>query len=168
MFRIGACGRCISPVLRLPDKPSLVVLPLQPESGDAEQEDFAQQASSRTSATALARSSALFVIARNCPFASPRATKSNMRQVGRELGVRYVVEGSVRRAGRRVRVTGHWSLPTPATTSGRTGSSTATLATYSALQGPRHRKCAGGADRTSNGRRSCSRRGEADRRRGYL
>jgi adenylate cyclase len=103
VFRIGPPGAA-APVLPLPDKPSLVVLPFQNMSGDAEQEYFADGVVEDIT-TALARSSALFVIARNSAFAY-KGRRVDVRQVGRELGVRYVVEGSVRRAGGRVRITG--------------------------------------------------------------
>ena len=88
----------------LPDKPSLVVLPFQNMSGDPEQEYFADGMVEEIT-TALSRIRSLFVIARNSAFTyNGRAV--DVRQVGRELGVRYVLEGSVRKAGSRVRISG--------------------------------------------------------------
>ncbi len=91
------------PALALPDKPSLAVLPFQNMSGEAEQEYFADGVVEDI-ITALSRTGWLFVIARNSSFAY-KGTSPDIRQVGRELGVRYVLEGSVRRAGGRVRIT---------------------------------------------------------------
>jgi len=86
-----------------PDKPSLAVLPLTNMSGDPEQE-FVSDGLAEDVITALSRYPSLFVIARNSSFTyKDRAV--NVKQVGRELGVRYVLEGSVRKAGNRVRVT---------------------------------------------------------------
>jgi adenylate cyclase len=90
--------------LPLPDKPSLVVLPFQNMSGDPEQEYFADGMVEEIT-TALSRVRSLFVIARNSAF-TYKGRAVDVRQVGRELGVRYVVEGSVRKAGSRVRITG--------------------------------------------------------------
>jgi adenylate cyclase len=92
------------PALPLPDKPSLVVLPFQNMSGDPEQEYFADGMVEEIT-TALSRIRSLFVIARNSAF-TYRGRAVDVRQVGRELGVRYVLEGSVRKAGSRVRITG--------------------------------------------------------------
>jgi TolB-like protein len=93
-----------SPLPVLPDKPSLVVLPFQNMSGDPEQDYFVDGLVEDIT-TSLCCIRSLFVIARNSAFAyKGRAT--DVRQVGRELGVRYVMEGSVRRAGNRVRITG--------------------------------------------------------------
>jgi adenylate cyclase len=92
------------PALPLPDKPSLAVLPFDNLSGDPEQGYFADGIVEDIT-TALARVSGLFVIARNSSFAY-RGKPVDVRQVGRELGVRYVLEGSVRKAGERVRITG--------------------------------------------------------------
>ncbi len=87
----------------LPDKPSVVVLPFSNMSGDAEQEYFADGITEELTA-ALATSPSLFVISRNSAFSyKGRAVK--IEEIGRELGVRYAVEGSVRKAGDRVRVT---------------------------------------------------------------
>jgi adenylate cyclase len=89
--------------LPLPEKPSLVVLPFQNMSGDPEQEYFADGVVEDIT-TALSRTSWLFVIARNSAFTF-KGRAVDVRQVGRELGVRYVLEGSVRRSGGRVRIT---------------------------------------------------------------
>jgi len=92
------------PALPLPDKPSLVVLPFANMSGDAEQEYFADGMVEEIT-TALSRSRSLFVIARNSAF-TYKGRSVDIKQVGRELGVRYVLEGSVRKSGNRVRITG--------------------------------------------------------------
>jgi len=89
--------------LPLPDKPSIAVLPFANLSGDPEQEYFADGMVEEI-ITALSRIRWLFVIARNSSFAY-KGKSPDLRQVGRELGVRYVVEGSVRKAGGRVRIT---------------------------------------------------------------
>jgi adenylate cyclase len=89
--------------LSLPEKPSIAVLPFDNMSGDAEQEFFAD-GMAEDIITALARMRNFFVIARNSSF-SYRGKATDIRQVGRELGVRYVLEGSVRRVGPRVRIT---------------------------------------------------------------
>jgi TolB-like protein/cytochrome c-type biogenesis protein CcmH/NrfG len=91
-------------VLPLPDKPSIAVLPFVNMSGDPEQEYFADGIVEDI-LTGLARLRWLFVIARNSSF-SYKGRNVDVRQVGRELGVRYVLEGSVRRGGNRVRITG--------------------------------------------------------------
>ncbi len=88
----------------LPDKPSIAVLPFQNMSVDAEQE-FLADGVAEDIITALSRLRWLFVIARNSTFAYKGASP-DVREVARELGVRYVLEGSVRRSGDRVRVTG--------------------------------------------------------------
>ena len=90
--------------LALPDKPSIAVLPFQNMSGDPEQEYFAD-GMVEDILTALSRTKALFVIARNSSFFY-KGKAPDTRQVGRELGVRYVLEGSVRKTGNRVRITG--------------------------------------------------------------
>jgi TolB-like protein/Tfp pilus assembly protein PilF len=97
-------GRMAEPAPALPDKPSIAVLPFQNMSGDPEQEYFAD-GMVEDIITALSRTKALFVIARNSSFAY-KGKSPDVRQVGRELGVRYVLEGSVRKAGNRVRITG--------------------------------------------------------------
>src|SRR6185503_13809926 len=92
------------PQLPLPDKPSIAVLPFQNLSGDPEQEYFADGMVEEI-ITALSRFHWLFVIARTSTFAYKSRTV-DVRQVSRELGVRYVLEGSVRQAGNRVRIAG--------------------------------------------------------------
>jgi TolB-like protein/class 3 adenylate cyclase/tetratricopeptide (TPR) repeat protein len=90
--------------LPLPEKPSIAVLPFQNMSGDPEQEYFAD-GMVEDIITALSRFKSLFVIARNSSF-TYKGKVINIKQVGRDLGVRYVLEGSVRKAGGRVRITG--------------------------------------------------------------
>jgi adenylate cyclase len=90
--------------LPLPDKPSIAVLPFQNMSGDPEQEYFVDGLVEDI-ITALSRFKSLFVIARNSSF-TYKGHVVDIKQVGRELGVRYVLEGSVRKAGGRVRITG--------------------------------------------------------------
>ncbi|RZN09112.1 transcriptional regulator [Bradyrhizobium genosp. SA-3] len=90
-------------LLSLPDKPSIAVLPFQNMSGDPEQEYFAD-GMVEDIITALSRFKWLFVIARNSTF-TYKGRSVDIRQVGRELGVRYVLEGSVRRVADRVRIT---------------------------------------------------------------
>src|SRR5271167_2641196 len=89
--------------LPLPDKPSIAVLPFQNMSGDPEQEYFADGMVEEI-ITALSRIRWLFVIARNSTF-TYKGQAVDVKQVGRELGVRYVLEGSVRKGGGRVRIT---------------------------------------------------------------
>ncbi len=98
--RLGALERL---ALALPEKPSLAVLPFQNMSGDPEQEYFVDGLVEDIT-TALSRTGWLFVIARNSAFTF-KGRAVDVRQVGRELGVRYVLEGSVRRSGGRVRIT---------------------------------------------------------------
>ena len=90
--------------LALPDKPSIAVLPFQNMSGDPEQEYFAD-GMVEDIITELSRFKGLFVIARNSSF-TYKGKPADIKQVGRELGVRYVLEGSVRKSGQRVRITG--------------------------------------------------------------
>jgi TolB-like protein len=92
-----------TPALALPDKPSIAVLPFANMSGDPEQEYFADGMVEEI-ITALSRIRWLFVIARNSSF-TYKGQAIDVKQVGRELGVRYVLEGSVRKAGGRVRIT---------------------------------------------------------------
>jgi TolB-like protein/class 3 adenylate cyclase len=92
------------PALALPDKPSLAVLPFQNLTGDAEQEYFVDGMVEEIT-TAIARLPWLFVIARNSAF-TYKGRAVDVKQVAQELGVRYVLEGSVRKAGNRVRITG--------------------------------------------------------------
>ncbi|TIU31373.1 MAG: CadC-family transcriptional regulator, partial [Mesorhizobium sp.] len=87
-----------------PDKPSIAVLPFQNMSGDPEQEYFGDGIAEDI-ITALSKLRGFFVIARNSSFAY-KGKAPDIRQVTRELGVRYVLEGSVRKAGERLRVTG--------------------------------------------------------------
>src|SRR6516165_3345753 len=104
---LGASSRAALPVgapLPLPDKPSLVVLPFQNMTGDAEQEYFVDGMVEEIT-TAIARLPWLFVIARNSAF-TYKGKAVDVKQVAQELGVRYVLEGSVRKAGNRVRITG--------------------------------------------------------------
>ena len=89
--------------LPLPDKPSIAVLPFQNMSGDPEQEYFAD-GMVEDIITALSRFKSLFVIARNSSF-TYKGRAVDIKQVGRELGVRYVLEGSVRKGGNRMRIT---------------------------------------------------------------
>jgi len=98
-----------SPVARsqplpLPDKPSIAVLPFQNMSGDPNQEYFADGIVEDI-ITALSRFKSLFVISRNSSF-TYKGKVVEIKQVGRELGVRYILEGSVRKAGGQVRITG--------------------------------------------------------------
>jgi TolB-like protein len=99
-------GEAASPAaaLALPDKPSIAVLPFQNMSGDPEQEYFVDGMVEEI-ITALSRIRWLFVIARNSSF-TYKGQAVDVKQVGRELGVRYVLEGSVRKSGNRVRITG--------------------------------------------------------------
>src|SRR6201993_327326 len=101
---LGASSRAALPPLSLPDKPSLAVLPFQNMTGDAEQEYFVDGMVEEIT-TAIARLPWLFVIARNSAF-TYKGKAIDVKQVARELGVRYVLEGSVRKAGNRVRITG--------------------------------------------------------------
>jgi adenylate cyclase len=108
-YRIGASatvpiGTNESAPLPLPDKPSIAVLPFTNMSGDPEQEYFAD-GMVEDIISGLSRIGWLFVIARNSSFTYKGKTV-DVKQVGRELGVRYVLEGSVRKGGSRVRITG--------------------------------------------------------------
>src|ERR1700704_6136000 len=94
----------MAPALMLPDKPSIVVLPFQNLSGDPEQDYFADGVVEDI-ISALSHKRWLFVIARNSSFTYKGRTV-DVKQVGRELGVRYVLEGSVRKSVNRVRITG--------------------------------------------------------------
>lgn len=93
-------GPALPPVA---EKPSLVVLPFQNMSGDVEQEYFVDGMVEDIT-TALSRIGGLFVIARNSAF-TYKGRAVNVQQVGRDLAVRYVLEGSVRKSGNRVRIT---------------------------------------------------------------
>jgi adenylate cyclase len=107
--RDNAAGPAEEPVpaspqpLALPDEPSIAVLPFANMSGDSEQEYFADGMVEEI-ITALSRIRWLFVIARNSTF-TYKGQAVDVKRVGRELGVRYVLEGSVRKAGQRVRIT---------------------------------------------------------------
>jgi TolB-like protein len=106
VFRVRLSGTATSarPALALPDKPSMAVLPFQNMSGDPEQEYFTD-GMVEDIISGLSRIGWLFVIARNSSF-TYKGKSVDVRQVGRELGIRYVLEGSVRKAGARVRITG--------------------------------------------------------------
>jgi adenylate cyclase len=93
----------VQPALPLPDKPSVAVLPFTNMSADPEQEFFADGIAEDV-ITALSRYPSLFVIARNSSF-TYKGRAVDVKTVGRELGVRYVLEGSLRKAGNRIRVT---------------------------------------------------------------
>ena len=111
VYRVGDRDAPLEPLLlgppsplTLPDKPSIAVLPFQNMSGDPEQEYFADGMVEEIT-TALSRIPWLFVIARNSSF-TYKGRPVDVKQVGCELGVRYVLEGSVRKAADRVRITG--------------------------------------------------------------
>jgi adenylate cyclase len=99
----GEASAAIAPAPPLPDKPSIAVLPFANMSGDPAQEYFADGMVEEI-ITALSRIRWLFVIARNSSF-TYKGQAADVKRVGRELGVRYVLEGSVRNAGSRVRIT---------------------------------------------------------------
>src|SRR5947209_4513027 len=107
VYRVREAGTAANapalPVLPLPDKPSIAVLPFANMSGDPEQEYFVDGMVEEI-ITALSQIRWLFVIARNSTF-TYKGQAVDVKQVGRELGVRYVLEGSVRKAGNRVRIT---------------------------------------------------------------
>jgi adenylate cyclase len=100
---IGGTAAPQAAALALPDKPSIAVLPFQNMSRDPEQDYFADGIVEDI-ITAMSRFSSLFVIARNSSF-TYKGKHVDIKQVGRELGVRYVLEGSVRKSGDRLRVT---------------------------------------------------------------
>ncbi|MFL6582209.1 MAG: adenylate/guanylate cyclase domain-containing protein [Burkholderiales bacterium] len=107
-FRVRSIGDVAaaeptSPRLALPDKPSIAVLPFDNMSGDPEQEFFADGVVEAITAT-LSRIRSFFVIARNSAFVY-KGKAVDVQQVGRDLGVRYVLEGSVQKSGNRVRIT---------------------------------------------------------------
>ena len=104
VYHVRFGGAAAKPAPALPDKPSIAVLPFNNMSGDPEQEYFADGMVEEI-ITALSRTGWLFVIARNSSF-TYKGRAVDVRQVGRELGVRYVLEGGVRKAGKRVRITG--------------------------------------------------------------
>ena len=101
--RLGAPSTSpVRPALTLPNKPSIAVLPFQNFSGDQEQEFFSD-GMAEDIITALSKLRSFFVIARNSTFAY-KGKSPDVRQVARDLGVRYVLEGSVRKAGDRIRI----------------------------------------------------------------
>jgi TolB-like protein len=102
--RLGSGAVAQRPALALPNKPSIAVLAFQNLSADPEQEYFADGIVEDI-ITALSRLRWLFVIARNSSF-TYKGRAVDVKQVGRELGVRYVLEGSVRKASARIRITG--------------------------------------------------------------
>jgi len=105
VYRVPITGNTVARMpLLAPNKPSLAVLPFQNMSGDPEQDYFADGIVEEIT-TAIARLPWLFVIARNSSF-TYKGRAVDVKQVARELGVRYVLEGSVRKAGNRVRLTG--------------------------------------------------------------
>ncbi len=104
VYSVAVRSQTPAATLQLPEKPSIAVLPFENMSGDVEQEYFADGIAEDI-ITALSRFQWFFVIARNSSF-SYKGTSPDIRQVARELGVRYVLEGSVRRGGNRVRITG--------------------------------------------------------------
>ena len=97
-------ARPVAPALALPDRPSIAVLPFLNRSGDPPQDYFVDGVVEDI-ISALSRISWLFVIARNSSF-TYKGKAVDVKQVGRELGVRYVLEGSLRKAANRVRITG--------------------------------------------------------------
>jgi adenylate cyclase len=108
VYRIGSSQAPVEPAtpptaLPFPDKPSIAVLPFANMSGDPEQEYFADGMVEEI-ITALARYPSLFVIARNSSF-TYKGRAVDVKLVGRELGVRYVLQGGLRKAGNRIRVT---------------------------------------------------------------
>ena len=112
-LRMNASGSAAAPIeppvestqaLALPDKPSIAVLPFENMSGDPEQEYFADGMVEEIT-TALSRFKWLFVIARNSSFTF-KGQAVDVKEIGRRLGVRYVLEGSVRKASGKVRITG--------------------------------------------------------------
>jgi len=100
----SALTESLSAALTLPDKPSIAVLPFENMSGDPEQEYFADGMVEEI-ITALSRFRSLFVIARNSSFAF-KGKAIDIKEVGHKLGVRYILEGAVRKAAGKVRITG--------------------------------------------------------------
>jgi adenylate cyclase len=107
VFRIASPDRAAGPQQAagpaVPDKPSIAVLPFANMSGDAEQEYFSDGITEDL-ITDLSKVSGLFVIARNSSFVY-KARSAKVQEIGRDLGVRFVLEGSIRKAGNRVRIT---------------------------------------------------------------
>ena len=104
VYNVSVAPAKQKPSLPLPSKPSIAVLPFQNMSGDPEQEYFADGVVEEI-ITALSRFRQLFVIARNSTF-TYKGRAVDVKQVGREVGVRYVLEGSVRKSANKVRITG--------------------------------------------------------------
>jgi TolB-like protein len=105
VYHVRLDGRAVQPpATTAPERPSIAVLPFANMSGDPEQEYFADGIVEEM-ITALSRMRWLFVIARNSSFVY-KGRAVDVKQIGRELGVRYVLEGSVRKAGNKVRITG--------------------------------------------------------------
>jgi len=102
-IRLNGASPAAPPAPALPDKPSIAVLPFANMSGDPEQEYFAD-GMTEDLITDLSKISALFVIARNSSFAY-KGRSVKVQEIGRDLGVRFVLEGSIRKAGNRVRIT---------------------------------------------------------------
>ena len=102
-IRLNCVAPARAPALALPDKPSIAVLPFQNMSGDPEQ-DYFTDGMVDDIISGLSRINWLFVIARNSTF-TYKGRAVDVKQVGRELGVRYVLEGSVRKIADRVRIT---------------------------------------------------------------
>ena len=101
--RLDGSAPAAAPSPALPDKPSIAVLPFANMSGDPEQEFFAD-GMTEDLITDLSKISGLFVIARNSSF-SYKGRSVKVQEIGRDLGVRFVLEGSIRKAGNRVRIT---------------------------------------------------------------
>ena len=133
----------MAPALTLPDRPSIAVLPFLNLSGDPEQDYFVDGVVEDIIA-ALSRMSWLFVIARNSSF-TYKGRAVDVKQVGRELGVRYILEGSLRQAANRVRITGQL---VDATTGHQS------LVGALRRQDRRHLRAAGPADREMSSARS--------------
>ena len=104
VYDVRLDGAATRPALSVPDRPSIAVLPFQNMSGESEQ-DYFTDGMVEDIITGLSRIKWLFVIARNSTF-TYKGRAVDVKQVGRELGVRYVLEGSVRKAADRVRITG--------------------------------------------------------------
>ena len=148
----------------VPDKPSIAVLPFANMSGDAEQEYFSDGITEDL-ITDLSKVSALFVIARNSSFTyKGRAVK--VQEIGRELGVRFVLEGSIRKAGNRVRITAPArSMPRAAAICGPTGStaiSTDIFATQDEVVAEDRRARWRSSSRTVEAAAACAARGTSN------
>ena len=106
--RSGASAPQVQAPTPSDDRPSIAVLPFQNMSGDAEQ-DYFSDGVAEDIITALSRFNSLLVMARNTSFAY-KGRAFDIKRIGKELGVRYVLEGSVRRSGNRLRITGQAAL----------------------------------------------------------